>query len=644
MTGIMTSEAKHEAVTFEKSGTLTHLAGLQQPEPPDMTATDVLHPLGQRDAAFNVGLGRCKCPPQMLRRIAVFAIIGLWSCGPTPNETDGGPEDAGALDSGAPDAGRVDAGTDDAGSDAGPIDGGSSDAGLSDGGSDAGPVDGGASDAGALDGGDPSDAGQIDGGGIDDGGADAGQLRVDAGELVVVGHARELRGVWVATVSNLDFPSRANLTMAQQQQELARIVEVTADAGLNAIFFQVRPESDALYTSTREPWSRFLTGTQGVNPGYDPLAHLIPLAHAQGLEVHAWVNPYRAKSNFSSVAASGHISQQLAQHAITYPSGASQVVVMDPSAKPVRDWVVAEVGHLVSQYDVDGLHFDDYFYPYPSGTPAVAFPDEMPYQTYQADGGTLGKTAWRRENVNALVREVSQVVTSTKPDVRFGIGPFGIYRPGQPMGIMGLDAYEAIACDPLAWLAGGWVDYIAPQLYWPTTRQAQRFDLLIDWWSQRPMAGQNIFAGLAGYQVGTTAEWPLSEFRTQVTLARAKSPGVQGQLWFRFTPLANNMNGLRTLVTELYGQPALPPPVAARSQQMIAAPNVTTQGGLVTVQHPAPTSLKGYSLYAANGPGWSLARIVPGPSAQLTLTQGIWAIAAVSRASVESLGVVVIVP
>lgn len=495
--------------------------------------------------------------------------------------------------------------------------------------------DGGEPDAGSIDAG-PNDGGVSDAGPTDAGAGDAGFVE---GALVSVSHARELRGLWVATVLNLDVPLAAVRTPDAGTNELRNLVDLAATHGFNALFFQVRPESDAWYSSTREPWSRFLSGTQGVSPGYDPLATLLTLAHARGLEVHAWVNPFRGLTSPTVMAAQSHITNVLAQHAITYNGS----VVMDPSAPAVRSWVANEVADLAAAYDVDGIHFDDYLYPYPAATP---FPDDPQHQEYVADGGTLSKSDWRRDNINAFVKLASETIAARKPSVRFGISPFGIYRPGQPAGITGLDAYEAIACDPLAWMNNGWVDYVAPQLYWPTTQAGQQFGLLIDWWAARAQAaGRYIFAGHALHRLGMTSAWTIAELKTQVQLTRAESPHAAGGIWFRTQFLRDDVLSVKAMFKDdVYATPALPPPLATQRMATLTAPVVQRSGAVLTLMPGSANPLRGYTVYRLNGSQLVLDRFVPGTNVNVTLAAGTWAVAAVDRADVESAGVVAIVP
>lgn len=465
-----------------------------------------------------------------------------------------------------------------------------------------------------------------------DTGSDTGS-ETDTGpapELVTVSHDRELRGVWIATVWNINWPSGQGLSAAQAQAELRAQLDVCADAGLNAVFFQVRPEADALYDSSLEPWSRFLTGTQGVDPGWDPLQFLLDEGHARGIEVHAWLNPYRAKASVSSEAAPSH--QSVVNSAYAYPYGS--LLWLDPGAPPVQDHLEAVVADLVGNYDIDGLHFDDYFYPYPDGTP---FPDSA---TYAAHGGGLSLGDWRRDNVNRMMERVSDTIAGIDPAVRFGISPFGIYRPGQPSGITGLDQYAELYADPVLWKASGWVDYLAPQLYWPTTQTAQAFEPLLDWWAELPEDGRYTFVGHALYQLDTSSAWSVGEFREQVRLTRGRTDaGALGNIWYNIAALEDNTSGIRDVFRdELYATPALPPPVFDMRNLPVDPPRVGVEPGGVVVSH---SDARWWVVYAEDGAGWRIDRIVSAEEATVALPAGRWAIAAAAKHGVESLGVAV---
>lgn len=478
------------------------------------------------------------------------------------------------------------------------------------------------------------DAGRVDARPPDrDAGGDAGH---DAGvDTVEVEHPRELRGVWVATVFGLDFPSRAGLSESEARAELVAIFDLMSSLHFNAAFFQVRPESDAMYRSELEPWSRFLTGTQGTDPGYDPLAIAIEEAHARGIELHAWINPYRAKATSTSTAVAPHPTITMPQHAVTY----GESVVMDPGASEVRDHVVSVIRDIVRRYDVDGIHFDDYFYPYP--VTGETFDDGDTFAAYQAGGGMLSRDDWRRENVHLLVSAVASMIASEKPWVRFGISPFGIYRPGMPEGITGLDAYSAIYCDSLRWLTEGWIDYVAPQLYWPTTQTAQAYGALIAWWADRAFENDRyVFAGNALSRLGTSTAWTAAEMEEQVRLSRALGDrGSLGNVFFRVEMLQTNLEGITDAFrARTYTTAAIPPPLA--SMRTGAPPPPRVSG--TSVIHPAPETLRGYTVYRIDA-GPVLDRFVPIAS-PLDLTSGRWAVAAVDRFDRESEGVEVMVP
>ncbi|MFN7458034.1 MAG: glycoside hydrolase family 10 protein, partial [Gemmatimonas sp.] len=296
---------------------------------------------------------------------------------------------------------------------------------------------------------------------------------------------REFRGVWVATVGNMDWPSARTLSVAEQQAELRTLFDRAEALRLNAVIFQVRPAADALYRSSIEPWSEFLTGVQGraPSPSWDPLAFAIKEAHARGMELHAWFNPYRAGFvRGRSAAAASHIRRTNPSLVKKYGS----YWWMDPGEAAVRARTVRVIVDVVKRYDVDGVHLDDYFYPYPEndrrGRP-LPFPDAASWKKYRAKGGALSRDDWRRENVNTLVRELDAAIHRAKPHVRFGISPFGIWRPGYPASVRGFDAYQKLYADARKWLREGWVDYFTPQLYWPTTKVGQAYPVLLDWWA-----------------------------------------------------------------------------------------------------------------------------------------------------------------
>src|SRR5208282_4517401 len=315
---------------------------------------------------------------------------------------------------------------------------------------------------------------------------------------------REFRGAWIAVVaSNQDWPSKPGLAVEEQKAELISLLDRAAQLHLNAVIFQVRPACDAMYASPIEPWSACLTGTQGKapEPFYDPLAFAIKEAHKRGLELHAWFNPFRAWHLLSkSIVAPNHITK-------THPELVREYDTqfwLDPGEPAVREYVLRVVMDVVKRYDVDGVTFDDYFYPYPVKDTLgrkLNFPDDASWQKYGLRSG-LARDDWRRQNVNQFVQSVYQSIKGAKPWVKFGISPFGIWRPGFPQSIKGMDAYANLYADSHLWLASGWLDYFSPQLYWPVDSPQQSFPALLNWWSAQNFKGRNLWAGLNASAVG----------------------------------------------------------------------------------------------------------------------------------------------
>jgi len=357
----------------------------------------------------------------------------------------------------------------------------------------------------------------------------------------------EFRGAWVASVFNINFPSSEGQPSEAQKAKAIAILDAAKAAGLNAVLLQVRPEGDALYASELEPWSRYLTGTQGRSPGYDPLAFFIAEGKKRGLAVHAWINPYRAAGNASEARTANHISKKFPQFAYRIGS----VLWMDPGAPQVQRHVVAVVRDLLSRYDIAGVHLDDYFYPYPTDSGAVyPFPDERTYAAYRAGGGTLEKADWRRNNAHVLIRALGEVVHSTKPGALFGVSPFGIYTKGSPPDVKaGVDQYHQLFSDPLKWMREGWVDYLAPQLYW-AEGGPQSFSSLLRWW-RSPQAnprGVPIWPGIAIDRMSSHG-WPASEIATQLNLEKSIGPrGRGGFLLWNIGPLTKNTKGILSVV------------------------------------------------------------------------------------------------
>jgi len=362
----------------------------------------------------------------------------------------------------------------------------------------------------------------------------------------------------VATVGNIDWPSRSDLTVSEQRAELLAILDRAVQLRLNTIIFQVRPACDALYASPIEPWSEYLTGTMGKAPQplYDPLKFAVEEAHKRGLELHAWFNPYRARHpNAKSPITANHISKTKPHLVRKYGS----YLWLDPGEKEVQDYSLSVVMDVVNRYDVDGIHFDDYFYPYPERLPGGKdreFPDEASWNKSGAQQRGMSREDWRRENVNSFVRRVHESIRKTRPQVKFGISPFGIWRPGHPPQIRGLDAYDKLYADARLWLVNGWLDYLAPQLYWAIESKEQSFPVLLDWWNAQNPKKRHIWPGLNTTKVRES--WKPQEIVNQVTLAK-KQPVSAGHMHWNMTSLMRNAELGAALGRGPYAEPALVP-------------------------------------------------------------------------------------
>ena len=424
---------------------------------------------------------------------------------------------------------------------------------------------------------------------------------------------REFRAAWVATVANKDWPSQPGLPVAQQQAELISLLDRAAQLHFNAIFFQVRSVSDAMYPSAIEPWSEYLTGVQGRAPApyYDPLAFAITEAHQRGLALHAWFNPFRAGHPQSkSPPAANHVTRLLPELVRHY----CDQTLLDPGEPAAQARIEAVMLDVVRRYDVDGILMDDYFYPYPQKNASgkwVDFPDDACWKEYGLASG-LSRADWRRENINHFVHKLSQSVKAAKPWVQFGISPFGIWRPQNPPSITGMDAYDAIYADSRKWLAEGWVDYLSPQLYWSVASPGQGFSALYDWWRAQNVQGRHVWPALADYSVGT--KFSPAEISLQLQIIRKKTD--PGAAHFHLRRVLDTPALAAALRTQ-YAQPALipispwihsssPPPAPAGL-------SVSPSGKRVHVQWQSPSATPSVWLVQARAKGAWSTQIIPGP-------------------------------
>jgi len=452
---------------------------------------------------------------------------------------------------------------------------------------------------------------------------------------------REFRAAWVSTVANIDWPSRSNLPPAKQQQEALAILERAKALNLNAIVLQVRPSADAIYPSKLEPWSEYLTGAQGrePSPAWDPLQFWISQAHLRGMELHAWFNPYRARhATAKSPNAREHIANTRPQVVKQY----GRFQWMDPGEEAAAQQTLDVILDVVRRYDIDGVHIDDYFYPYPieapnaSGAETAAldtpsgggkaeldFPDQPSWQRYVAGGGTLERAAWRRQNVNQLIEAVYAGIHREKSWVRFGISPFGIGRPDRrPPGIQGFSQYDKLYADAELWLQNGWLDYFTPQLYWPIAQQAQAFPVLLDYWQGQNKRARHLWPGLYTSRIDNSEKsFSAEEIVQQIEVMRSR-PGVHGHVHFSMAALMQNRKGVSDqLKSTSYQSAALVPATPWLGSDAPAAPTVALKrnsNGLAIALGPVPKAIQ-FAIWARYGNEWRFT-VAPATRSEVVLT------------------------
>jgi uncharacterized lipoprotein YddW (UPF0748 family) len=368
---------------------------------------------------------------------------------------------------------------------------------------------------------------------------------------------REFRAAWIASVANINWPSKPGLTTAEQKQEALQLLDYLKTNHFNAVIFQVRPQADALYKSNYEPWSYFLTGKQNQppQPYYDPLQFWIDEAHERGMELHAWLNPYRAHHTSSKDISNESIVRKNPEMVYRLKEG---FYWMDPSKKETQDLTTKVVMDIVNRYDVDGIHFDDYFYPYPSYNGDNDFPDEKSYQEYLSNNGTISKGDWRRSSVNKLIERVYKEIKLSKSHVKFGISPFGIWRPGFPPSIKGFDQYEKLYADAKLWLNKGWIDYFTPQLYWPTSKTEQSFPVLLSWWQEENTFQRHLWPGI-NINTDKYGRADNAEITQEIEFGRKLIPKSNGVVHWNISMLTKNPSLTKTLNEGPYKTTALVP-------------------------------------------------------------------------------------
>ncbi|WP_428939065.1 glycoside hydrolase family 10 protein [Fontivita pretiosa] len=372
---------------------------------------------------------------------------------------------------------------------------------------------------------------------------------------------REFRAAWVATVANIDWPSRPGLSTEQQKQEITQILDTAADLKLNAIILQVRTSCDALYPSKLEPWSEYLTGTQGKppRPYYDPLKFWIDQAHKRGIELHAWFNPYRARhAQAVGERSPRHVSRKQPQ--IVREFNGWQW--LDPGDERAARHSLKVFFDVLERYAVDGIHIDDYFYPYPDYLKGADFPDEPTWQRYQQQGGKLSRADWRRQNIDRFIEKLYAGIRKRDRAALFGISPFGLGRPDRrPPGIEGFSQYDKLYADAELWLQQGWCDYFTPQLYWPIEQQKQSFPVLLDYWKTQNPLGRHLWPGMFTSKIDNTDKsWSVEQIINQIAIARQKLGEDAGHVHFSMKAMLENRRGLNdALKSGPYAQAALVP-------------------------------------------------------------------------------------
>ena len=407
----------------------------------------------------------------------------------------------------------------------------------------------------------------------------------------------EFRGVWIATVENIDWPSEKGLSVEEQKASFIKLLDIHQRDGINSVFVQVRPAADAFYPSPYEPWSEYLMGRQGLGPTplYDPLAFMIEETHKRGMEFHAWINPYRAMFNIkhSSISPS-HITKTHPEWFVTY----GNTKYFNPGIPEVRAFVSKVVKDIVSRYDIDGIHMDDYFYPY--RIEGKAFPDEHTYLKY---GNGLDKDAWRRSNCDSIIKNIYEAITETNARVKFGISPFGVWRNKSKdidgsRTTAGTTSYDDLFADILLWLKMGWIDYVAPQIYWECSHNQCPYNELLDWWSKHTY-GKHLYIGHGIYKANINAAWKdKTELPSQIIALRAMKE-TQGSAFFSSQDLVRNTNGWADSLREnYYALPALVPPMSWIDSSLPSKPTITKAGSdTYTFNYKGEDKVKGFAIF-----------------------------------------------
>ncbi|MEK5335413.1 family 10 glycosylhydrolase [Bacillus sp. FSL M8-0166] len=423
---------------------------------------------------------------------------------------------------------------------------------------------------------------------------------------------REMRAVWIASVYNLDWPSKKGLSAAEQKQELIHLLDEIKAMNMNAVIMQIKPTADAFYPSAYGPWSEYLTGTQGKDPGYDPLEFMIEEAHKRGLEFHAWFNPYRITMNHTDLSrlSADHPARQHPDWTIAY----GNQLYYNPGIPETQDFIVGGIEEVVKNYDIDAVHMDDYFYPYKIA--GVPFPDQETFETYGKKAFTHIED-WRRDNVNQLVKQINDTIKKEKPYVKFGISPFGVWRniKDDPTGsntTAGMTNYDDLYADTREWIQQHDIDYVTPQIYWSIGFQAAAYDVLTKWWSNE-VKGEpvHLYIGQAAYKINQNSDPAWSdpeEYFRQIELNR-QSQLVQGSMHFSLKDINRNpLNVKDRLIEESYRKPALIPEMPwlhqkAPKKPIIQSVKKTSDGAALQIKNDPNSTVSYYSVYRLTNKG-----------------------------------------
>lgn len=418
----------------------------------------------------------------------------------------------------------------------------------------------------------------------------------------------EFRAAWIATVDNIDWPSKGNFNTDSQKVEFIRILEMHKRNGMNAVIVQIRPAADAFYPSQYEPWSEWLTGKQGQPPSpyYDPLEFMISETHKRGMEFHAWCNPYRAVFKIgASTISPTHITKLHPEWFLTY----GDTKYFDPGNKEVQQFVTNVIRDIVKRYDVDAIHLDDYFYPY--RITGKEFPD---YSSYFKYGNGMSKEDWRRSNTDSIILMLGTAIKQEKKYCKFGISPFGVWRNSDKDSLgsntrAGQTNYDDLYADILLWLKNGWIDYVAPQLYWEFGHKAAPYEVLLDWWGKHTY-GRHCYIGLGIYRANSNAAWRDKTLLPRQISELRKTAGVQGMIFFSSKSFEKDPNGWNdSLQNNYFRTSALIPPMewvdTTRSHEPIVRSKYNKQDSILTTSLQkglADEDIKGFAVYRTGNP------------------------------------------